>query len=95
MPSELLKIIIGYLFFINLLTMLISWVDKRAAVKDKQRTPESTFMMLSIMGGSLGMLLSMRFFRHKTRKPKFTLGVPLIMALQVVGVFYLIYLSRQ
>ena len=95
MPSELLKITIGYFVFINLLTLLISWLDKRAAMKDKQRMPESTLIMLSILGGSLGMLASMKLFRHKTRKPKFTIGVPLIMALQIVAVSYLIYLALQ
>jgi uncharacterized membrane protein YsdA (DUF1294 family) len=94
MPSGLLKITLGYLVFINLLTMLISWRDKRASIKKKQRTPESTLLMLSALGGSVGMLLSMKLFRHKTRKYKFNIGVPVILALQLLAIFYLIYLAR-
>lgn len=94
MPGWFLTIILSYFAFINLTTFLISWGDKRASIKDRQRTPEATLFMLSALGGSIGMLLSMRIFRHKTKKYKFTLGIPLILLLQVATIAYLYYISR-
>ena len=58
--------------------------DKRKARKKKWRIPESTLMLVALIGGSIGCLSGMYLFRHKTRHPKFTVGVPLILALQVV-----------
>ena len=95
MPSDFLTIIISYFVFINLLTLLISWRDKRASIKNKQRIPESTLFMLSILGGSIGMLLSMKLFRHKTKKFKFYAGIPVILILQIAGLVYLLYLTKQ
>jgi len=80
-----------YLISLNLLTLFVSWRDKRASIKKKQRVPESTLLTLSVLGGSLGMLLSMKLFRHKTKKPKFYIGVPMILVLQLAGALYLFY----
>ncbi|NCB41993.1 MAG: DUF1294 domain-containing protein [Clostridia bacterium] len=85
------KIILGYLVSLNLFTLFISWTDKRASIKKKQRVSESTLLTLSLLGGSLGMLLSMKLFRHKTRKPKFYIGAPVILVLQLAGALYLFY----
>lgn len=51
----------------------------------RRRTPEATLLILAAVGGTTGALLAMHIFRHKTRHRKFTLGVPLMLALQVLA----------
>lgn len=82
--------IIYYLIGVNLLTFLVFGLDKLKARKGKWRIPEATLIWLSIAGGSAGALLGMYLFRHKTQKRKFTLGVPVILIVQVVLVYFLI-----
>ena len=73
-----------YLLIVNALGFVLMLADKRKARKKKWRIPESTLMLVALIGGSIGCLSGMYLFRHKTRHPKFTVGVPLILALQVV-----------
>ena len=73
-----------YLRIVNALGFVLMLADKRKARKKKWRIPESTLMLVALIGGSIGCLSGMYLFRHKTRHPKFTVGVPLILALQVV-----------
>ena len=58
-------------------------VDKRKAVKKKWRIPEATLLFWAAIGGSVGALAGMYVFRHKTKHPKFTLGVPAILIAQI------------
>lgn len=80
----MLPLLLFYLLTINALGLLVMLADKRKAQKKLWRIPESTLLTLAILGGSPGVLLGMRLFQHKTRKPKFYLGVPLILGLQVL-----------
>ena len=73
-----------YLLIVNALGFVLMLADKRKARKKKWRIPESTLMLVALIGGSIGCLSGMYLFRHKTRHPKFTVGVPLILALKVV-----------
>ncbi|MDY4582342.1 MAG: DUF1294 domain-containing protein [Candidatus Faecousia sp.] len=73
-----------YLLIVNALGFVLMLADKRKARKKKWRIPESTLMLVALIGGSIGCLSGMYLFRHKARHPKFTVGVPLILALQVV-----------
>lgn len=73
-----------YLLIVNALGFVLMLADKRKARKKKWRIPESTLMLVALIGGSIGCLSGMYLFQHKTRHPKFTVGVPLILALQVV-----------
>ena len=78
-----------WLVLINLVTFLVFGLDKwKAKRKEKneavRRVPEKTLLLLSALGGSVGALLAMRAFRHKTLHRAFKLGVPLILALQIV-----------
>lgn len=59
-------------------------VDKEKARKNLWRIPESTLLTVAIMGGSVGCLAGMRLFHHKTRKPKFYIGIPVILAIQLI-----------
>lgn len=73
-----------YLLLINAIGLLIMRSDKRKAIKNAWRIPESTLLAVAALGGSVGCLLGMQLFRHKTKHPKFTVGVPLILALQLL-----------
>lgn len=82
--------IIYYLIGVNLLTFFVFGLDKLKARKGKWRIPEATLIWMSVAGGSAGALLGMCLFRHKTQKRKFTLGIPVILIVQVVLVYFLI-----
>ena len=77
-----------YLIGINVLTFLIYGVDKWKARRDKWRIPEETLIWLAIVGGSIGALLEMHLFRHKTKHKKFLIGIPVILLIQVVLILY-------
>ena len=74
---------IYYLAVINLFTLMMFSVDKISAGRKGKRIPESTLFILAIIGGSVGALLGMYICRHKTRKMKFVIGIPVIIALQL------------
>ena len=78
-----------YLLIINALGFLLMLLDKQKARKKKWRIPEATLMGIAAIGGSIGSLLGMYTFRHKTRHPKFRLGIPLIQAIQQAALAYL------
>ena len=81
----MLPIFLIYLLIINALGFLLMLVDKYKAKKNKWRIPEKTLMSMALLGGSIGCLAGMYAVRHKTQHLKFTLGIPLILALQVVA----------
>ena len=76
-----------YLVGINILTFLIYGADKWKAKRDKWRIPEDTLIWLAIVGGSVGALLGMYLFRHKTKHRKFQIGIPVILLVQA-GLLY-------
>ena len=77
-----------YLIGINVVTFFIYVIDKWKARRGKWRIPEDTLIWLAIAGGSIGALLGMYLFRHKTQHKKFTLGIPAIILVQAVIVFF-------
>lgn len=79
-----MKILLWYLIIINAAGFLLMLADKLKAKKKKWRIPEATLMTVAAVGGSIGSLAGMYTFRHKTRHPKFTIGIPVILALQIV-----------
>ena len=80
------KLILLYLLIVNALGFLLMLADKLKAKKNRWRIPEATLMTVAALGGSVGSLLGMYTFRHKTRYLKFTLGIPLILAGQCFAV---------
>ena len=74
----------GYLILINAAAFLLMLLDKQKARKKKWRIPEKVLIGFAIIGGSLGTLAGMYTFRHKTKHPKFTIGIPVILALQII-----------
>lgn len=81
-----------YLIPINALGFILMLVDKQKAKKNAWRIPEQTLMAVAVVGGSLGCLCGMYLFRHKTRHPKFAIGLPILFAVQSV-VLYIIALT--
>ena len=79
-----------YLLTINALGFGIMHTDKQRARKKLWRIPESTLLTVAILGGSAGCLLGMRLCRHKTRKPKFSIGIPAILLLQLLHACWLV-----
>lgn len=78
---ELLKI---YFLVVNVITFLSYGMDKRKAIRAKRRISEKTLLFMAAIGGSIGALAGMYIFHHKTKKIKFSLGIPVIMILQFV-----------
>lgn len=78
-----------YLLLINALAFVLMLADKQKARKNRWRIPERTLMLTALLGGSVGALLGMYTFRHKTRHIKFTLGIPAILILQLLAAFYI------
>ena len=77
-----------YLAFMNLVTFVVMGVDKYKASHGKWRIRESTLFLLAIIGGSLGGILGIYAFRHKTLHKQFTIGFPVIIILQAaLGIF--------
>lgn len=79
-----------YLVIINIVTFVLYAADKVKAMRHKWRIPEAVLLFFALIGGSVGALLGMVLCRHKTKHRKFTIGVPLILILQVV-LFYVVF----
>lgn len=76
------KMIPAYLLIINAAAFCAFGIDKTKARKNAWRIPEKTLLALALLGGSAGALLGMAVFHHKTRKKKFSIGIPLILTVQ-------------
>lgn len=79
-----LKNIIIYLLIINIIAFLAMFIDKKKAEKDRWRIKESTLLTLALIGGSIGAIAGMYTFHHKTKKPRFFIGIPVIIVLQTM-----------
>ena len=84
-----MQILSIYLSLINALALLLMLADKQRAKKYRWRIPESVLLASAALGGSLGALLGMWLFRHKTRKAKFFVTVPLLLAAQCALLYWL------
>ena len=83
-----MKYFLLYLLLINALGFLLMLIDKWKAKHNRWRIPEATLMGVAAIGGSIGSLVGMYTFRHKTKHIKFTLGIPLILAVQLAALAY-------
>ena len=90
-----MKLLLYYLLIINAAGLLLMLVDKWKAKKNRWRVRESTLLLIAALGGSVGSLLGMYLFRHKTLHLKFTLGIPLILAGQCLLVVVLMALGTK
>ena len=80
--------LIAYLAVISVISVAACIYDKLAAkIIKRHRTREAVLLLLSLMGGSVPMLITMLVIRHKTKHPKFMIGIPLIIIIQAVAAF--------
>ena len=87
MKIEYLQI---YLVAINLITFIVYGADKHAAIKGRTRTRVATLLGLAFIGGSLGAFFGMGVFRHKTKKLQFIIGVPFMLIIHVLLIWYFV-----
>ena len=92
MTRKLLYSILLYLAAINIVTFFVYGIDKWKAKRSKWRVPESSLLWWAAFGGSVGALLGMKAWHHKTLHNKFRYGVPAILILQLILIGLLMYL---
>ena len=81
-----------YLAAISLISVIVTCYDKIAAKKlPKHRTREKTLFLLSALGGSVAMFVTMQVIRHKTKHRSFMIGIPMIMVAQAALVYAIFY----
>lgn len=85
-----MKYLYYYLIIINAVAFILMLADKQKARKHRWRIPEATLMGCAALGGSIGALAGMYLFRHKTKHPKFTLGIPAILLIQLALAYLLL-----
>ena len=95
MPQEVIYAGLIYVAFMSLLSIIICIYDKKISKKNRVelRIPEKVLLILSALGGSVAMLVTMLITRHKTNHFKFMVGIPVIIILQVAliaGAFFLV-----
>ena len=83
------SVVSAYLVFVNVIAFLVYGVDKLKARKGRWRIPETTLLLLAIVGGSIGAWLGMKAWHHKTMHLKFMYGLPAILLLQLALAVYL------
>lgn len=84
-------ILLIYLLLANLTSFLLMGIDKGKARKNKWRIPEKTLFLAALLGGSIGSVLGMYTFRHKTKHTAFVVGMPCILLLQITLACFLIF----
>lgn len=86
----MITMVLGYLLIINAISFLLMLADKYKARKNLWRIPEATLLTAAALGGSIGCLIGMYTVRHKTKHLKFTLGVPAILAAQILLIIWIL-----
>lgn len=86
-----LKYVILYVILINAFGLAIMALDKFKAEKGFWRIPEKTIFVVTLLGGGIGTIAGMYMFRHKTKKLKFTIGLPTILVSEIALIIYLLY----
>lgn len=77
-------LLLTYIILINFIGFVMMGIDKQKAKKRAFRIPEATLFSIAIIGGSIGSIIGMYTFHHKTRHHKFTIGMPLILIVQII-----------
>ncbi len=90
-----LSIFLAYIAVISLISIVVCIYDKKISKKNRVelRTPEKTLLLLSALGGSVAMFITMQIIRHKTKHFKFMVGIPVIFVIQAAIVFALFYFN--
>lgn len=86
-----MMLLYGYLVIVNALGFLLMLIDKSKAKNNRWRIPEATLLGIGAIGGSLGCIIGMRTVRHKTKHPQFFIGLPVMMAVQLLLLYLLFW----
>ncbi|CQR48090.1 hypothetical protein BN1058_02435 [Paraliobacillus sp. PM-2] len=78
-----------YIIIVNSMSFVMMGIDKRRSKKRKWRIPEKKLWLVAIIGGSIGSIIGMRFFRHKTKHRTFIIGMPMLLILQIIFILFL------
>ena len=89
-----MRYLLLYLLLINALGLILMRIDKKKAQLGRWRIRESTLLTVAALGGSIGTMLGMNLFRHKTKHLRFSLGVPVILILQIMGAVILLSIKK-
>lgn len=92
---DIFTLLLIYLEAVNLFTLAVYGADKYLATVHRERIPEAALLGLAALGGGVGALAGMLLFRHKIRKRKFTLGVPLILGAEIAFVLFLFVITAK
>ncbi|MBB6696465.1 DUF1294 domain-containing protein [Clostridium algidicarnis] len=82
------KLILFYFIILNILGLLSMYIDKSKSKRSQWRIRENTLIIIAILGGSIGSYLGMKKFRHKTKHSKFKYGIPFIIFIQIIIIFF-------
>lgn len=86
----MIRYFILYLILINAAAFILYGIDKKRAREGRWRIPEKILFGMAVIGGGAGALAGMSFFHHKTRKPRFYIGVPLLLLLEGAALVWLL-----
>ncbi len=92
---KVIAVLIIYFVIMNLIGFFAMYLDKYKAKKHLWRIPEATLFLIAIIGGSIGSILGMRIFHHKTRHWYFVYGMPAILFLQIALIVLLLNLPIE
>lgn len=89
MNTELLTYFIIYFIAINFISFIIMWYDKKKAKNNEWRISEKSLFLFALFLGGIGIYSGMYKFRHKTKHYKFTIGIPVLIILNIITIYYL------
>lgn len=84
MPGNINSIVLAYLLFINLFGFICMYIDKKLARLKRHRISEKFLFTIALSAGFLGIWIGMYYFRHKTKKNYFTIGIPTIFIIEFI-----------
>ncbi|HKM05332.1 MAG TPA: DUF1294 domain-containing protein [Lachnospiraceae bacterium] len=90
-----IEFLVSYILIINFVGFSMMGIDKKKAIKQTFRIPESSLFTVAMIGGSIGSILGMQLFRHKTRRWYFVYGMPAILIIQIIIFLVIINLPIQ
>ncbi len=91
MKSPALCAAVIYLCVVTLIAVVVTLADKIKAARGKWRVPEKTLLIIAVLGGSVGMYVTMLTIRHKTKHIKFMAGIPIILLFQIVATCWIFH----
>lgn len=91
--EQKLTLIAAWFALISLIAVIVTVADKIKAKRGRWRVPEATLMGISVLGGSVAMLVTMIMIRHKTKHMKFMIGIPVVIILQIAAAIAVLRLT--